>query len=148
MIRAGQANQDRFLNDGGLSTAEQVTAALDRLAVAGQILPKGTVTSGLSNRTLNFATRISWKYAVSRGVSGTPGFLLNGVPIITEDVDGGAWNLTQWKDFIDPVLKPLESPPPPKTTAVASCAVCEGAGAGACCATGEFCIPGVGCRVG
>ena len=137
------ANQDKFLNDGAYTTAAQVTAALDGLATTAKIVPEGVVTAGMSNITLNFATRISWKYTVSRGLSGTPGFLLNGVQVITENVDGGAWNLTQWKQFIDPVLKPLEAPPLPKAAAPSSkCTPCEAE----CCTAAEFCIPGEGCR--
>ena len=38
-------------------------------------LPRG-------NETLAAAARIQWKAAVNKGVSGTPCFLLNGVPVL------------------------------------------------------------------
>jgi protein-disulfide isomerase len=137
-------NQDHYENDGLYTTAAEVISSLDGLAAASGILPKGAMVKGMGNSTLNFATRISWKYTVSRGVSGTPGFLLNGVPVIDEDVDGGAWNATQWKTFIDPVLKPLEAPPPPRTTAAKpSCALPCGT---TCCRDAEFCLSDKGCR--
>jgi len=148
-LRLVFANQDKFLNDGPYETAAQVGNALDGLAVAGNLLAKGTVLAGLSNITLNFATRISWKFAVTRGVSGTPGFLLNGVALLFADDNGGAWNLTEWQAKIDPVLTPLEAPPPPRRAATgcdADATPCSAGGKAECCAVGDFCVPGVGCR--
>jgi len=48
--------------------------------------------AALNNRTYDLMTRSSWKYGVSRTVSGTPTFFANGVEII------GAYNfnLTDW----------------------------------------------------
>ena len=44
----------------------------------------------------NIETRYSWKYATSRGISGTPIFLANGVVI-----DGAEeWGVEEWRNFI------------------------------------------------
>ena len=49
-LRLVFANQDRYLNDGGLETPSAVKASLDSLAVAGQILPKGAMLRGLARQ--------------------------------------------------------------------------------------------------
>lgn len=36
--------------------------------------------AGLKDRSNDLATRVSWKYACSRAVAGTPTFFVNGVP--------------------------------------------------------------------
>ncbi|KAF0735199.1 hypothetical protein Ae201684P_002648 [Aphanomyces euteiches] len=47
-------------------------------------------------------TRVAWKYACSRGISGTPMFLLNAVAI---DADP-AWTYHDWIEFLKPFLDP------------------------------------------
>ena len=37
------------------------------------------VLAALNNSNVNMATRISWKYATTRGMAGTPNYMLNGV---------------------------------------------------------------------
>lgn len=46
------------------------------------------------------ALRTSWKYACSRGVSGTPVFLVNDVMVDATP----EWKLSDWKALIDPLL--------------------------------------------
>ncbi len=48
-------------------------------------------------------TRISWKYATTRGVSGTPTFFVNDINIPDAD---STWTLAQWQALIDPLLAP------------------------------------------
>ena len=47
-------------------------------------------------------TRVSFKYGISRGVAGTPTFFINEVQVIQDD--NTPWNLTQWRNIIDPLL--------------------------------------------
>ena len=47
------------------------------------------------------ATRASWKYGASRGVTGTPTFLLNGVTVADATP---SWTLDDWTKVIDPLL--------------------------------------------
>lgn len=46
-------------------------------------------------------TRVSWKYACSRGASGTPLYRLNGVPF---DADA-TWGEDEWVKVVDPLVK-------------------------------------------
>ena len=46
------------------------------------------------------AARASWKYGASRGVTGTPTFLLNGVVADATP----SWTLDDWTKVIDPLL--------------------------------------------
>ncbi|KAF0694104.1 Aste57867_14990 [Aphanomyces stellatus] len=50
-------------------------------------------------------TRVAWKYACSRGISGTPMFLLNDVAI---DADP-AWTTHDWLVFLKPYVDPKQS---------------------------------------
>jgi len=57
--------------------------------------------AGLNSPAADSATRVSWKYIVSRGISGTPNFLVNGVAV---DADPD-WGLSEWKKLIQPLLR-------------------------------------------
>ena len=103
------------------------------------------------------------RYGASRGLSSTPSFLLNGVAISADP----SWSVDQWKQVIDPVLKPLELPRELRAdaeemavaakrrdqndeggnkTCAANTTKCEPLpGKIECCRKGEFCIPNVGC---
>uniref|UniRef100_A0A0B7AI53 Thioredoxin-like fold domain-containing protein n=1 Tax=Arion vulgaris TaxID=1028688 RepID=A0A0B7AI53_9EUPU len=48
-------------------------------------------------------TRIMWKYACSRGVAGTPTYIVNG--IVHPNIEQ-SWGLNEWKLFINPLLQP------------------------------------------
>ncbi|KAF0694159.1 Aste57867_14946 [Aphanomyces stellatus] len=45
-------------------------------------------------------TRTEWKHACTRGISGTPQYLLNDVPIEADST----WTAAQWLDFLKPLL--------------------------------------------
>ncbi|KAK1946975.1 hypothetical protein P3T76_000985 [Phytophthora citrophthora] len=51
-------------------------------------------------------TRITWKYACTRTVTGTPQYTLNGVPF--EDADS-TWKLDDWLKVIDTLVKPTKT---------------------------------------
>lgn len=48
------------------------------------------------------ATRTSWKYACSKGVTGTPIFFVNGVAV---DADA-SWTVAQWLKLLDAIIYP------------------------------------------
>ncbi|RHY17908.1 hypothetical protein DYB32_010454 [Aphanomyces invadans] len=47
-------------------------------------------------------TRTEWKHACTRGISGTPQYLLNDVPINAEPT----WTFDDWMAFLEPLLHP------------------------------------------
>jgi len=101
---------------------------------------KADFTKGIMNADINEETRISWKYACSRSVVGTPTFMVNGVFIGADD----SWSVDDWKTVINSLL-------PPKTQVNDDCptgqAKCEYLPHKTqCCLQGEKCIPNVGCR--
>ncbi|XP_041378443.1 uncharacterized protein LOC121390643 [Gigantopelta aegis] len=53
-----------------------------------------------SDESVEQNTRVAWKYGCTRGVSGTPTFMLNDVVV---DADP-SWTLKQWQKLIDPLL--------------------------------------------
>lgn len=42
---------------------------------------------------------IAWKYACSRYTTGTPNFLVNGLPVAADP----SWTLAQWQQLLDPL---------------------------------------------
>jgi hypothetical protein len=111
----------------------------------------------MASPTINMETRVSWKYACSRGVLGTPTYLVNGVQV-QADPD---WGLAQWRQMLDPLLQPQVSNAQCQRLASRSSPMfvdsamdcpptappCEYLpGKVQCCRAGEMCIPSVGCR--
>ncbi len=54
----------------------------------------------MGNSTINWNTRVSWKYGCSRGISGTPMFLINGVPVAGDP----GWKQADWEVITAPLL--------------------------------------------
>ncbi|MQL83689.1 hypothetical protein Taro_016173, partial [Colocasia esculenta] len=100
--------QDRYYN--------RPTRELSRASIVGKIAKlaakaighnSSAIESGFEDLSTGMATRISFKYACSRGVIGTPSFFVNGFPL----PDGGsAIDYHKWKSIIDPLLKNDLSP--------------------------------------
>ncbi|XP_042495730.1 uncharacterized protein LOC122074825 [Macadamia integrifolia] len=61
-----------------------------------------SVESGFNDRSTDLATRISFKYGCSRGVMGTPYFIVNGFPLPN---GGSAVDYNGWRSIIDPLIK-------------------------------------------
>ncbi|CAO2833765.1 unnamed protein product [Amaranthus hypochondriacus] len=59
------------------------------------------VKSGFDDRNTDLKTRVSFKYGCSRGVYGTPAFIVNG--FLLSDV-GSPVDYNGWKKIIDPLL--------------------------------------------
>ncbi|CAF1339484.1 unnamed protein product [Adineta steineri] len=136
--------QEMWSNDATKSmTMTQIIDSLASMVDKAGFLPKGKFLAGMASDDINEETRISWKYACSRGIVGTPTFLINGVATSASS----AWSLDDWKSVIDPILASNENvssqikdcPPNQKTCQYAPHKT-------QCCLAGENCIPNVGCR--
>ncbi|WJX46974.1 hypothetical protein P8452_33714 [Trifolium repens] len=60
-----------------------------------------SIKNGFNDSSTDLLTRVSFKYATSRGVSGTPFFYVNG--FVLPDT-GSALNYSNWRDIIDPLI--------------------------------------------
>ncbi|KAJ3679904.1 hypothetical protein LUZ60_016182 [Juncus effusus] len=57
--------------------------------------------SGFNDSSTDQASRISFKYGCSRGVTGTPYFFVNGMPLLDTD---SLMDYKKWRSIIDPLL--------------------------------------------
>lgn len=73
------ANQSTYLVKGkGLVYSDNLAVlAKDTSAATG--VSESEITKALASSDVNWATRVSWKFGTSRGVSGTPQYIVNGV---------------------------------------------------------------------
>ena len=58
------------------------------------------VMEGFSDAVVSMDARYAWKYAASRGMTGTPQFLINGVHVPTAP----DFSVTEWNIFLDELL--------------------------------------------
>ncbi|ETW09294.1 hypothetical protein H310_01686 [Aphanomyces invadans] len=83
---------------------KQVTAKIEALAkstfpsLTDAQWKDGMTGHGGTKRDLD--TRTEWKHACTRGISGTPQFLLNDVPINVDTT----WTYDDWMGFLEPLL--------------------------------------------
>ncbi|CAF0807474.1 unnamed protein product [Adineta ricciae] len=137
-------NQQTWYNDATKSmTMPEVVNSLATFVAQLGFITKDKFLAGMASDDLNDETRISWKYACSRGVVGTPTFLINGVATGAD----ASWSLNDWKSVIDPILASNEK----DSSAIKDCPpgqqTCEYMPHKTqCCLAGERCIPNVGCR--
>lgn len=95
------ANQAQFFNGALQNTSPtQLAASLADLASSTLSVSRTSFLAGLQNGTLNEAARVEWKAAVTAGVSGTPTFFVNSVPVAAEST----WTVQQWSNLLDPIL--------------------------------------------
>jgi uncharacterized membrane protein YjgN (DUF898 family) len=99
-------NQSNFTNDATSKLSqEEVIALLARVAAQVLSLTDAQVQNLLGRMAYGSdddeSTRASWKYGCSRGITGTPSFLLNGVAVQGQP----DWTLKDWQAVIDPVLQ-------------------------------------------
>ena len=97
-------NQANFSNTATADdSANKVIAKLASMAEATVGISAKDFMAGMAyDGPFDEANRASWKYGCSRGVSGTPTFMINGVVV---DADP-AWALSDWVKVIDPLLAP------------------------------------------
>ncbi|CAL0305878.1 unnamed protein product [Lupinus luteus] len=94
-------NQEKFYN--------APTRNLSRASIVKEIVKSATevvgkshyksIKNGFNNTNTDLLTRVSFKYAASRGVSGTPTFYVNGF-LLPEGSD----NYTTWRKVLDPLV--------------------------------------------
>ena len=58
------------------------------------------ILQGFDDNVIVQKSRYAWKYGCSRGISGTPQFLVNGVHM----PDGPDYTASQWEAFIDTLI--------------------------------------------
>ncbi|CAF3161471.1 unnamed protein product [Rotaria socialis] len=137
-------NQEAWYNDATKNmTMTQVVDSLATFVAQLDLVTKAQFLAGMANDDINFETRVSWKYACSRGVVGTPTFLINGVATSADD----SWSLADWKSVIDPILASNDVLPPKVDACPPGQTECTYLpGKTECCLAGERCIQNVGCR--
>ncbi|CAF3333822.1 unnamed protein product [Rotaria sp. Silwood2] len=137
-------NQTTWYNDATKSmTIPQVIDSLATFVNQIGLVSKDKFMVGMMSDDINDETRISWKYACSRGVIGTPTFLINGV--ITSA--GPSWSLSDWKSVIDTILATNENTSSNVKDCPTGQSECNYAPhKSQCCLAGERCIANVGCR--
>eukprot|EP01134_Creolimax_fragrantissima_P006434 CFRG6434T1 len=93
------AYQEHFWNDATqYLTTDQVNKKLSNLGPASG-LAEASVLDALLTRRYDMELRTSWKYGCSRGVTGTPVYLVNGVNVNPKDN-----NVAAWSAVIEPLL--------------------------------------------
>lgn len=152
------ANQQNYWNSATAQyTGAEVLAQFQQLAVSSGVISAEAFAAGMSDDNLNEDTRVSWKYACSRGVLGTPTFFVNGVQVNGQP----SWTLSDWRIILDPLLQPQPTAQQKKhkqhnkhnknvfapPTCPSGYPLCQYLpGQFNCCKPGEMCIPNVGCR--
>ncbi|CAF1179837.1 unnamed protein product [Adineta steineri] len=136
--------QQLWSNDATKSmTMTQVIDSLASFVDKIGIVTKDKFLAGIASDDLNEETRISWKYACSRGIVGTPTFLINGVATSAD----ASWSLADWKSVIDPILSSNGEISSEVKTCPSGQVECTYAPHKTqCCLSGERCITNVGCR--
>ncbi|KAJ4964034.1 hypothetical protein NE237_023973 [Protea cynaroides] len=96
-------NQWRYTNHHtyNMSRAYVVDHTVEIIAKAvGEDL-FSAIKSGFNDINSDLATRVSFKYGCSRGVTGTPHFIVNGFPLPNA---GSALDYEGWRSIIDPLI--------------------------------------------
>lgn len=142
------AQQDSFGNAVTVDkTPTEVMATMGTLTQTEIGFAAAAFVMGLNTRALDLKTRTSWKYACSRGVAGTPTFLVNGVVVAGQP----SWSVSDWTSVLDPLLPGELRASLPRAATNYTCPsgeeTCEYLpGQAQCCTPGEKCIKNVGCR--
>jgi thiol-disulfide isomerase/thioredoxin len=141
---------DEFGSAASNLTEADVVARLSDIAASAGV-SYDVFLAGMKNSDRNMDARISWKYGCSRGVSGTPTFFVNGVPVAAESW----WTVAEWKQVIDPLVGVSHTRT--ARSSFSNSNIVDACPSGRvechylpgkveCCKPGEGCIPNVGCR--
>ncbi|KAJ8762316.1 hypothetical protein K2173_007473 [Erythroxylum novogranatense] len=97
------SDQARFYNDHtrNLSRYSVVKEIVDFVSATVGNSYYSVIESGFTDRRTDLKTRISFKYSASRGVFGTPTFLVNG--FVLPD-SGSMIDYNGWRKIIDPLI--------------------------------------------
>lgn len=144
--------QDGFGNTPTANLTEvEIVAGLGGVATAAvSELSTDQWTAGLSDPSADWAARVSWKYACSKGVTGTPWWFINDVSI-----QGSlTYTASDWEKIIDPILAQDHAATEVTPLNMLEDGTCDDASATCeylpgkieCCTATEACVPNVGCR--
>ncbi|CAG9327524.1 unnamed protein product [Blepharisma stoltei] len=87
------AHQQSFISSIGTLDFQTANAKIAQLTNAATGVPITGITNALSNQTVNWSTRVSWKYGATRNLPGVPSYLVNGVWV------PDAYNFTSVSDW-------------------------------------------------
>ena len=147
------------------SSFNAIQAQMGKVLVGAGLVSQAAYDAGMADDNINEATRVSWKFACSKTVLGTPTFFVNGVQVNGDP----SWTLADWRSMLDPLLQPQPSATKiaaiqkhackkqraahlrrfvkaPQTCPVGEPTCTYAPGKTECCFAGEMCIPNVGCR--
>ncbi|GBG71972.1 hypothetical protein CBR_g10910 [Chara braunii] len=92
--------QDYFSTEATFAeTTESVLERLVGLAPHAGLDTK-QFSSAFYDSEVDLDTRLAFKYSCSRGMMGTPSFLVNGV-----EAGSGDWSIKEWKELLDPLMR-------------------------------------------
>lgn len=80
-------------------TLTQVQQYIAQTASSVSGVPYSSLMNLFQDSTTNEAARIGWKYGCTRGVSGTPTVLVNGLDVGADST----WTLQNWEAILDPL---------------------------------------------
>lgn len=150
------------------SSFNAIQAQLGKAIVGAGLVSQSAYDAGMADDNINEEVRVSWKFACSKAVLGTPTFFVNGVQVNGDP----SWTLADWRTMLDPLLQPQPSQDKlasinkkakgackkqrathlrrfvkaPQTCPVGEPVCTYAPGKSECCFAGEMCIPNVGCR--
>ena len=87
---------DEFISKAVNLTEFEVKEKYAKYANEYTEVSSGAIMKGYQNMGYNMNARYAWKYACSRGITGTPTFLVNGVLL----PDASDYNYYSWTEFI------------------------------------------------
>ena len=91
---------DDFISKAVELTEPEVQSRYASYVESATGIKSQTILDGFGNSDLNQRARLAWKYACSRGISGTPTFIVNDV-IVPE---ASEFDLKQWNNFLSKLL--------------------------------------------
>ncbi|XP_019862027.1 PREDICTED: uncharacterized protein LOC105315512 [Amphimedon queenslandica] len=92
--------QEEFLTGAVDMTEPQVQAKIAEFTETATKVSKEKVMAGFKSERVDTKSRNAWRYAASRGITGTPQYIINGV----HDYDAVKLDFDGWKKMIDDLM--------------------------------------------
>eukprot|EP01098_Paradermamoeba_levis_P006149 TRINITY_DN2553_c0_g1_i1.p1 TRINITY_DN2553_c0_g1~~TRINITY_DN2553_c0_g1_i1.p1 ORF type:complete len:225 (+),score=50.15 TRINITY_DN2553_c0_g1_i1:108-782(+) len=100
------ANQNSFFNSPTANlSSNQVIDKMGSLVSSNLPISKSDFIQGMQSDDLNELARVSWKFAASKGIYGTPMFWVNGILTSADE----SWTYQNWLDLLDPLFQNFKS---------------------------------------
>ncbi|KRX03197.1 Thioredoxin-like fold [Pseudocohnilembus persalinus] len=93
-------NQSKFTSKQSFTTLYDTIGDFVASEMSSYKIKKQNVVDACQNRNYDLASRYSWKYSVSRDISGTPMFIANGA-IVDNNNGDSEWSVEDWLDFFE-----------------------------------------------